>query len=146
MISNADKFAAEYYERMLKREFEAGDKSLLLWTLYTCLQLRRPLPEWLRTAFLAAYDSATEYEIKSWDDAFGRPHPKNTHFETEKRKLKLRPVIIGRVEALKAQGVKIDKDLFERVGEELRISGTVVSDIYYDRQSRKLRKTISEIF
>jgi hypothetical protein len=144
MISEG-KYAREYFEKMAKRQFEAGDKWVLLCTLYNCLLLRRPLPEWLRDAFLAAYDSATDYKIKSWDDAFGQPHPKSTHVDAERRKLELRPVIIWRVSMLKAKGAKIEKDLFERVGKEFGISGTATSDIYYSKRSRELRKTISKI-
>jgi len=79
MSSQADKNIAEYFEKMMKRSFESGDKSTLLWTIYACLEMRRPIPEWVRVAFLKAYEAAERFEIKSWDDAFGRPVPKGTH-------------------------------------------------------------------
>jgi hypothetical protein len=136
MISeeDTDKYLAEALE-ILKETFDGGDKSALLQAIRYCCWLRRPLPEWLRVAFLAAYDSATGYEIKSWDDAFGRPHPKGAHLRTEKRNLELRPVIIGRVQALRTE-MSVDKELFEKIGKDLGISGTIVSDIYYEERSR----------
>jgi hypothetical protein len=139
------KYVAEYWEKMLKWQFEAGDKSVLLWAIWSCLESRRPMPEWLRIAFLDAYDAAERFEIRSWDEVFGRPVPKSMHLKTEKRKEQLRWAIIARVKALKAER-PIDKGLFEQVGKELGISGTVASDIYYDGRSRELRKMNPEIF
>ena len=146
MISEAetDKYLAEILD-ILEERFNAGDKSALLYAIYHCLLMKRPLPEWLRTKFLHTYEAHARFEIRSWDEVFGRPVPKSTHLETEKRKAELRLVIIQRVEALKAER-PVDKGLFEQVGRELEISGTVASDIYYDERSRELRKTTSEIF
>jgi hypothetical protein len=142
MISeeDTDKHLAKVLESLEER-FEGGEKRALLYAIRCCLHLRRPLPEWLRVAFLDAYDSATGFEIKSWDDAFGRPHPKGMHLEIEKRNLELRPLIIQRVEALRAEK-PIDKALFEQIGEELNLGGTTVSDIYYDERSRELEEII----
>ena len=142
MISEAktDKYVAEYFEKMLKRQFEAGDKSALLQAIYGCLQLRRPMPEWLQVAFLNACEAAERFEIRSWNEVFGPPVPKGTHLKTERRNAQLRWTIIERVEALKAEERTVDKGLFEQVGEELGITATLVSDIYYDERSRELRK------
>lgn len=65
--------------------------------------------------------------------------------KTERRNAQLRWTIIERVEALKAEERTVDKGLFEQVGEELGITATLVSDIYYDERSRELRKMISGI-
>jgi hypothetical protein len=148
MISEAEagKYVAEYFEKMLKRQFEAGDKSVLLYAIYACLELKRPVPEWLRVAFLDACEAAERFEIRSWDEVFGRPVPKGMHLKSEKRNAELRVFIIQRVEALKAGGKRVDKGLFEQVGKELGISGTVASDIYYNARSRELRKMISGNF
>ena len=147
MISEAEtgKYVAGYFEKMLKRQFEAGDKSVLLYAIYACLESRRPIPEWLRVAFLDAYEAAERFEIRSWNEVFGQPVPKGTHLKTERRNAQLRWTIIERVEALKAEERTVDKGLFEQVGEELGITATLVSDIYYDERSRELRKMISGI-
>jgi hypothetical protein len=142
MISeeDTDKYLAEVLE-ILKQRFEGGDKSALLYAIRYCLLLKRPLAEWLRLSFLSAYDAAMGYEIKSWDDVFGRPHPKGTHLEIEKRNAELRPLIIERVQALRSEK-PIDKALFEKIGKELGISGTTVSEIYYDERCRDLYEMI----
>jgi hypothetical protein len=95
MISEEEtnKYFSEVLE-ILRQQLEGGDRSALLKAIYHwCLMNRpygfvdddgkalaepqlRPLPEWLRLAFVDAYESATgRYEIKSWDRAFGQPHP-----------------------------------------------------------------------
>src|SRR5262249_1963041 len=143
MISEAetDEYLAECLQ-ILKEKFEGGNKSALLYAMYHCLLLKRTVPEWLRLEFLHAYEAHARFEIRSWDKVFGPPVPKGTHLETEKRNAELRPFIIERVQALKAER-PIDKSLFERIARELRIKGvkgTTVSDIYYDDRSRELRE------
>jgi hypothetical protein len=135
---DTEKYVAEYFERMLKRQFEAGDKSVLLFAIHACLESRRPMPEWLRIAFFNACEAAEGFEIKSWDEVFGPPVPKGTHLKTEKRNAALRFLIVKRVQAEKP----IDKGLFDKIGQELNppLSGTTVSEIYYDERSRELRE------
>ena len=144
MISEAetDKYLAEILD-ILKERFEAGDKSALLYAIYHCLLMKRPLPEWWRLKFLHAYEAHARFEIRSWDQVFGRPVPKGTHLETEKRNAELRPLVIERVEALRAER-PIDKGLFEKIGRELNppLKGTTVSEIYYDERTRELYETI----
>ena len=145
MISEADKNTGYYFEKMLKRSFKAGDKPTLLWTIHACLDLGRPIPEWLRVAFLNAYEAAERFEIRSWDEVFGRPVPKNTHLKTKRRNEQLRWSITRRVETLKAV---VDKGLFEKVARDLKIrgvKGTTVSEIYYDKQNRELRKIFRDL-
>jgi hypothetical protein len=164
MISeeDTDKYFAETLD-ILKEQFEAGDISKLLHAIYFwCLMNPpyeivdadgkvlaepqfRPMPEWLRIAFLRAYETSTGYEIRSWDDAFGKPHPKGRHRKTERRNAGLRFLILRRVEELKAENKPIDKGLFEQIGEELDppLKGTTVSEIYYDERTRKLREMLS---
>src|SRR5215471_3458558 len=143
MISEVetDKYVAECLE-ILKAKLEGGNKSALLDAIYHCLLMKRPLPEWLRLAFLHAYEAHARFEIRSWNEVFGLPVPKGTHLETEKRNAELRPLIIERVQAMKAQKKPIDKSLFEEIGMELGISGTTASDIYYDERSRELYEMI----
>jgi hypothetical protein len=147
MSSKADKNVAEYFEKRLKRSFEAGDKSKLLWTIYACLDMRRPMPEWVRVAFLNTYQAAERFEIKSWDQVFGRPIPRGTHLAKERRNAQLRWTVIERVETLKAKQ-RVDKGLFEKVACNLKIKGvkgTTVSDIYYDKQNHELRKIFQNL-
>jgi hypothetical protein len=151
MISeeDTDKYLAEVLE-ILKERFEGGDKTALLYAIHHCLLMKRPLPEWLRLAFLHTYQAHARFEIRSWDQMFGRPVPKSKHLKTERRNAELRPLIIERVRAREA-GKPIDKSLFEKIGRGLNppLKGTTVSEIYYDERSRELREMIygrSKIF
>jgi hypothetical protein len=139
MISEAetDKYLAECLE-ILKEKLEGGNKSALLYAIYHCLLMKRPLPEWLRLAFLHAYEAHARFEIRSWDEVFGRPVPKGTQLEKEK----LRRVVIKRVWALKTKDpeMPIDRGLFDQIGEELGIPGSTIDGLYYDERSRYLRE------
>jgi hypothetical protein len=144
MISeeDTDKYLAEVLE-ILKEIFKGGRKWALLDAIYYCCLLKRPLPEWLRLAFLAAYHSKTGYKIESWDDAFGRPHPKSTHVDTKRRHFELRYEIMQRVEQvekLRSEKIPVNTELFEKIGKDLGIGGaTTVSDIYY-KERRRLKE------
>jgi hypothetical protein len=129
-----------YLEKMLKRDFESGNKSVLLDGLYVCLELRRPIPEWLQQAFLKVFESVERCEIRTWEQVFGKPVPRGTHLRPRKRDAELPLIIIEHVEALKRAGRKVDKDLFREVGKEWGINATRASEIYYANRSRKLRK------
>jgi hypothetical protein len=139
MISeeDTDKYLAEVLE-ILKEIFEGGGKWALLNAIYYCCLLKRPLPEWLRLAFVHAYESRARFEIRSWDEVFDRPVPKSTHPEKEK----LRRLVIERVWTLKTENPEtaIDRGLFEQIGEELGIPGSTIDGLYYDKRSRGLRE------
>jgi hypothetical protein len=136
MISEG-KYVTEYYEKMLKRSFEAGNKSVLLWTIYTCLDSGRPIPQWSQAAFRNAYEAAERFEIRSWDKVFGQPVPKGTHLRPRKRDARLPLIIVERVEALKRAKRKVNKDLFKEVGKVWGVGATRASEIYYAERRRK---------
>jgi hypothetical protein len=98
--------------------------------------MNKPLPEWLRSTFIRAYQSAYPFEITSWDDIFGPPHPKGAHLKARKQHFELSLPIWSRVQELAASGEKIDKGLFERIGKEFAVSGTTASTIYYDERTQ----------
>ena len=68
---------------------------------------------------------------RSWDDAFGSPHPKGRH-RNAVRLEKLKYKVHSRVRDIhKKEGVSINNELFERVGKELGLGGkTTVSELY----------------
>ena len=133
-LRNDDKYVAEYL-KIAKKKIEAGNKQVLLKAMHQCLIMKKPLPEWLRLAFVQAYQSAYPFEIDSWDEIFGPPHPKGAHLKTRKQHLELRLPISSRVQELAESGKKIDKGLFEKIGKEFKISGTTASTIYYNERN-----------
>jgi hypothetical protein len=120
------------YLKIAKKKIEEGNKEILLKAMHQCLIMKKPLPEWLRLAFVQAYQSAYPFEIHSWDEIFGPPHPKGAHLKTRKQHFGLRLPISSRVRELAESGEKIDKGLFDKIGKEFNISGTTASTIYYD--------------
>ena len=140
---NDDEYLAEIL-KILKQKFDDGNKAAVLMAIRYCCWMRRPLPEWLRLAFLQAYNSATAFDIKSWDEVFGRPHPKGTHLAKEKKYLAVRSLIWERVRASKAMGKSINKELFEGIGKDLGVAGSVTSEIYYDKDNKKIYKLMDD--
>jgi hypothetical protein len=119
--------------------FKAGDGSQLLWFVNFCLILNRPVPDWARQAFRAAYNRGLRFEIKSWDEVFGRPLKKGKQLATERRKMELATHVTALVfELHQLRGKPIGKALFESIGKKLGIGGTTASDLYYGRRKEIL--------
>jgi hypothetical protein len=140
-----DKYIAEYLETA-KQKFDEGNKAVVLMAMHQCLLMKKPLPEWLRLEFIKAYESATAFKIRSWDEAFGEPH-KGAHLGPRKRYAKLRYDIALRV-ALRAPDENIDPGLFETIARELNIEGvkaTTASDIYYKHGGKELTESIEPL-
>jgi hypothetical protein len=141
-----DKYCSEILE-ILKQKSDCGNKAAVLLAVYQCALMRKPLPEWLRAAFINAYESAARFEIRSWDEAFGPPQEKGAHLATRKQHAELRFDILWRVHELAASGQSIDEEMFEKIADELGdrgvgIAGGTVSDIYYDERTQELREMI----
>jgi hypothetical protein len=138
-----DQFLAEYLD-LARQKFEAGNKTIILMAMHQCLLMDKRVPEWLRLAFIEAYQSATAFNIRSWDEAFGPPQEKGTHLNTRKKYAELRYDIAMGV-ALRPPGKIIDKELFEAIGRDLSISGTTASEIYYDHGGKDLCEMLEPI-
>ena len=117
-----------------EERYKRGDKSVLMRELYRWVDNPRgSIPEWLRRALIHAIGRARiNYEVDSWDEVFGRPVPKGKSRRALKRKRELEWPVLDRVEKLTKEGHRIDKQLFEIVGKEFGVSGTVASEIYYN--------------
>jgi hypothetical protein len=129
-----DKYLGECLT-ILKEKAKAGNRAAILIALHQVLLMRRPVPEWLRNAFIAAFQEVAGFESKSWDQAFGNPHPKRARLKARKQYRELRYPIALRVHQRKALDEKIDKGMFDKIAKDLkktgdapRISGTTVSD------------------
>jgi hypothetical protein len=137
-----DPVTFEEYSALQRSEYEAGDKAALLQMILLCVQDQRPLPDWAGTAFEELYHWVITGGARSWDDAFGNPHPKKKHVHSIRLE-KLKWKVHTRVRDIhEKEGVPIDEKLFERVGIEMGIGGkTVVNGLYYKVESilRRLR-------
>ena len=99
-----------------------------------CFLTKNPIPEWAQKTLIKAVARANTYQIKSWDEVFGRPLEKGKQLIAERRKLELMEPIFEPVRECHEAGQSITKDLFEFIGEEFGLSGTVASEIYYAKK------------
>jgi hypothetical protein len=126
MMTDQNDFLEQCRER-----YEGGDKLYLLYCLNYCMMNNRPIPPWLATAFRQAYDKVDMYEVKSWDDVFGRPLKKGKRLATEHRNMKIVHPLFLMIRDRHEAGAAINKELFNEVGAEFGVSGTVASELYY---------------
>jgi hypothetical protein len=112
--------------------YEGGDKAYLPYCLDYCMTNNRPIPPWLATAFRQACHKVRMHEVKSWDDVLGRPIKKGGRLATERRNMKIAWPLFHTIRDRHQAGAAINKELFNEVGVEFGISGTVASDLYYE--------------
>jgi hypothetical protein len=112
---------------LLWRRYRSGDKLALFEALERCTSHRVPLPEWVARAIADAYDRLRRFEIKSWDDVFGRPMPKGTHANNARHRVQHRIDITHEIKRLKKAGTTID---FDEVGRKFGVSATVCKELY----------------
>ena len=91
-----------------------------------------PIPPWLKQAFQNAYGAKSDGKIKSWDEVFGRPFKKGIRPARERRNRRIANDLYERVEERHSAGEPIDKSLFEAVGKDFGVGGTVASELYYE--------------
>lgn len=119
---------------------DTGDGALILEAIYLCSLRDLPLPGWVQKAYLSAYRKVRQYEAGSWDEIFGKPHPKGTHLEAKRERWEKQERVYFRVKEILRNEPKtpIDAALFERVGRELGIgSKTKTEQIYYEMKKRQ---------
>jgi hypothetical protein len=115
----------------LRKNYEQGDKAAIMHGLEHCLWHHTPIPPWLECALNSAITKVKYFEVKSWDDVLGRPIEKGKRIATAQRNLDIAFDLYERVCERHKAGAAISKPLFEDVGAEFNISGTVASEIYY---------------
>jgi hypothetical protein len=126
-MTEQDDFLEECRER-----YEGGDKAMLPYSLNHCMMNNLPIPPWLATAFAQACHKVHMHEVKSWDDVFGRPLKKGKRLATEHRNMKIAGPLFNTIRGRHEAGAAINKELFNEVGAEFGVSGTVASELYYE--------------
>lgn len=107
----------------LEKSFNTGKRP---WAVLTAvhLSIRSGIkaPEWARRELDRIMDRAFIGELKSWDDAFGRP-PTRGSFE---RFVKFSKAIVGAdrmIAEARERGEPIDDRLFDKIGRALGVGG-----------------------
>lgn len=134
------------YQRLAKKNleelydnFRAGDKPALLEAMYGCIMYAIPLPLWCKKAFLSACREVYDYKAKSWEDVFGRPHPKGTHLATKREEREKSLLVYEEIRQIKKENpsIPIDGDLFERVGKKFGTGGKTKTEEWYYKQKHE---------
>ena len=123
MTPPEDFFTTSYLKRE-KQRHERGEKEVILRCLSWCFSNDVPPPAWLRQAFCAAQRKGRAYEIKTWDDAFGRVAPKGKQISAMAERLKVRKSIYDLAQQMHTSDPKkhpLDRGLFETVAVKLKL-------------------------
>lgn len=122
--------------------YRAGNARVIIEALFVCSLNSLPIPRWCEMAYLAAYRKVRQYKAKSWDDVFGRPHPKGTHLGTKRQEREKGWMVYRIIEKTKQDdpSTPIDGFLFESVGRKLGIGGkTLTEKLYYKEKNLRRR-------
>jgi len=117
--------------------FDRGDKTAVLDAL---LVIAATFPAWLREATSSALLAYLHYTVKTLDEAFEVERPKGQHFKDARKREVLRPQIILNVYCRYAKGEPLDQGMFDRVGDDLNISGSEAAKIFSEPASDELRE------
>ncbi|MBA2588725.1 MAG: hypothetical protein H0U98_08890 [Alphaproteobacteria bacterium] len=133
--------------------FAVGDNFSLLKAIRICANRDLVMPDWVARAFISRFDRILNTKADSWDEVFGRPHPKGqTAVKLHKRR-SLRAQVFDRVQQLHEANPKrwpISDGTFEQVGEEFGIKKTQCNKLYYaehralDASGRTLPPTLQK--
>jgi hypothetical protein len=113
------------------RDFDAGDKGALLGAIFLCLEYDEVAPAWVKAYYRDAFLRVISHDFGSWDDAFGRPLKKGAQLAAARRKKGLEISVLNKVWERYVAGQSITKSLFDSIGKEVGVSGTVASEIYH---------------
>ncbi len=131
--------------RELYEAYRSGDSTAIIEALYVCSLNSLPIPRWCEGAFLGSYRKVRHYKenscgefYSSWDDVFGRPHPKGAHLEAKRKEREKSLLVYTRIKKIKEKDPSIPlvsnrscTGLFRSVGKDLGIGETLTEEYYY---------------
>lgn len=119
----------------LRSSIDKGDGFAVLAAIRICLNHGLVGPEWLSYAFNQRYDQVLNCRAASWDapKAFGKPYKKGTHLNALRKRREKCFAVLNDINEIRARepSTPIDKALFERVGKQLGLGGTLTEEYYY---------------
>lgn len=119
-----------------RRQFEVGDRLAMLAAVRICANHDLVMPPWLSQAFISAYDRGLNFEVSSWDEAFGPPVPKGKHRLALKKRRELEFKVLNEVNKRIRAGVAVSDSLFEEVGRLVNIGKTQAAEYYYGARAK----------
>lgn len=116
----------------LQARYVNGDQWALMAAIRECARTGLPMPDWVATSYIRAFDTVLDYRAKSWDDVFGRPIPGGANLVAmRRRRYRQTAIWLAVVQAIeKAPQLPVDSGLFENVGNAHGISGSEAQRLY----------------
>ena len=115
----------------MRLRFEDGESICLLEAVALCALYGVLMPEWAAFEFHERFSRVTTFDAKSWDEAFGAPHPPKTHIDARKRQFELSWPLYSEVQGQVAAGIPVETALRE-VGKAHGIGMSLARVWYYD--------------
>ncbi len=136
--SPMERWVAAQELRVWRKQYQKGEKKAITEGLYLCALNDIPLPKWLAFSYLAAFRKVIFFKAKSWDDVFGRPHPKGTQLLAKRDKREKMFSLYNRIHEIKQRSpdTPIDESLFEKVGKEFGLGKSLTNEYYYEAKNR----------
>lgn len=145
-LFDVERFLADYaylseYLETARQKYIEGNRAVILMALHQCMLLKREPPEWLRLAFMEAYQTVAALKGESWDEVFDRPHEKGAHVDTRAKNAILAIEVAARVAARpKGKGAS-RSGIFQDIADDLHISAGKAEDLYYKYGGKELYET-----
>lgn len=124
-----------------EREYLAGDSRALTRCIDYCCTKKIVIPNWAAEAFHLGYTKIRNYEARSWDTVFGKPHKKGTHLKEqrcEEDKISIHKYVKERID----QGHPIDQELFDLAAQRFGSYAKEIKDIYYDLEHKRVNQLL----
>jgi hypothetical protein len=118
-----------------EREYRDGKKEPILSAMALSLFCGAEIPAWAKDAFINAY---FHDRPRSWDEAFGRPHPRGKKVASVRRRDETARRVFSGVRRLLAEGkVTGIEAALRQVGEAFGLSYPSARAIWYDQDARR---------
>lgn len=118
--------------------YQTKKNGAILEALHICSLNSLPIPRWCEMAYLAAYRKVRQYKAKSWDDVFGRPHPKNMKIDAKRdEREKGFKIYHHAKKALENDpSIAVDRSFFGKIGKDFGVGDSLAEKYYYEWKKR----------
>ncbi len=111
-------------------QFRSGNPGILMLVIAAAIHRGEPAPKWAADAFVEKVISARGYNVKSWDDLFGAPHPPGYRPDAHRKYRHKSPMIVVAVRHFRNEGCSLEEAL-EHAARLNNVSASTARDYYY---------------
>jgi len=112
-----------------------------------CARFGIAAPAWLADAFLSRFDKVLNFEVRSWDAAFGSPRSKGINLARARQRRRLMgPLAKLFVENMNRDpDTAVDKLLWEHLGKSVGVSATTAEEIYREALRLGIAMSVGDV-